>query len=206
MNILIIGEHGMVAHVMYMYLKEQGHNVKALSIRDQELNEINFGGGYDLVINCVGILVEESYKNLDKAVLYNAYLPHLLEAYYKDTNTKVIHISTDCVHDGTFYGRSKALGEIENGKDLTLRMSVIGADKNPDGTGLFNWFMKQENEVDGYEYALWNGITTLQLAKSIVPAMRLTGIYNLVPKRGVSNTTYSECSTMNLIEVLTYYQ
>ena len=51
-------------------------------------------------------------------------------------------MSTDCVFSGkigsynensfkdgeTFYDRSKALGELENNKDLTFRNSIIGPD------------------------------------------------------------------------------
>jgi len=186
MKIFILGQYGMVAHTMIMYLSEQGHDVKAVSLRDVNLEDYEWPMGYDLVINCVGILVKESEENKDMAILYNSYLPHLLEKRYEDTKTKVIHISTDCIVDKDFYGRTKALGEIENTKDLTLRMSVIGTDLSKDGTGLFNWFMQQKKSIDGYEYAMWNGITTLQLAKSIEKTIGMTGIYNLVPPYGMS--------------------
>lgn len=184
MKVLVLGKRGMVAHLMIMYLRERGHDVDSMSLRNEV--EFNPKEGYDVVINCIGILVAESEKNLAEAVYFNSYLPHMLEDWYKYTDTKVIHISTDCISDGDFYGRTKALGEIENDKDLTLRMSLIGADMNPDGTGLFNWFMKQEGEIEGYVCAIWNGITTLQLAKSIEQAMDLVGIYNLVPAKGMS--------------------
>ena len=58
-------------------------------------------------------------------------------------------MSTDCVfrktgsysetsfRDGeTFYDRSKALGELENNKDLTFRNSIIGPDMSERGIGL----------------------------------------------------------------------
>lgn len=82
----------------------------------------------------------------------------------------------------TFYDRSKALGELENNKDLTFRNSIIGPDRNMNGIGLFNWFMKQEGEVNGFTKAIWTGVTTLTLAKAMERALEenLTGIYNLV--------------------------
>lgn len=193
MRVLVLGKRGMVAHIMIMYLRERGHDVDSISLR----NEVDFRpkDGYDVVINCIGILVADSEKNKAEAVYFNSYLPHMLEEWYRYTDTKVIHISTDCVSDGDFYGRTKALGEIENDKDLTLRMSLIGADMKPSGTGLFNWFMRQEGEIDGYVCAIWNGITTLQLAKSIEQAMDLVGIYNLVPAKGMSK--YDLLQTLN---------
>ena len=48
------------------------------------------------------------------------------------------------LRDGlTFYDRSKALGEVEDSKNLTFRNSIVGPDMNENGIGLFNWFMKQ---------------------------------------------------------------
>src|SRR5699024_1115052 len=107
--------------------------------------------------------------------------------------TKIIHMSTDCVFSGkignykedslrdgeTFYDRSKALGELDNQKDLTFRNSIIGPDINENGIGLFNWFMKQEGSINGYSKAIWTGVTTLTLAKAMDSALKedLVGIY-----------------------------
>ena len=80
------------------------------------------------------------------------------------------------------YDRSKALGEIVNGKDLTFRMSIIGPDIDPEGTGLLNWFLRQTGDIQGYSRTIWNGVTTLELARAIDAALRtsLTGLYQLV--------------------------
>jgi dTDP-4-dehydrorhamnose reductase len=78
---------------------------------------------------------------------------------------------------------AKALGELEDGNCLTLRTSIVGPDLNPKGTGLLNWFMQQAGPVNGYTGAIWNGQTTLQLAKTIEYAAerRIDGLYNIVP-------------------------
>lgn len=80
------------------------------------------------------------------------------------------------------YDRSKALGEIVNDKDLTFRMSIIGPDIDPQGIGLFNWFMKQTGTIQGYGKAIWNGVTTIELSRAIVAALQqnLTGLYHLI--------------------------
>lgn len=154
-------------------------------------------GGFDSIINAVGILNSNADENKSSAVLINSYLPHYLSSITANTKTKIIHMSTDCVFSGkdggysenslrdgeTFYDRSKALGEIENNKkDLTFRNSIIGPDLNVEGIGLFNWFMKQEGQIYGFVKAIWTGVTTITLAKAIDKAIEenLSGLYNLV--------------------------
>lgn len=184
MKILVLGTKGMLAHVMCEYLSQK-HTLDGISLRDRELTSLNnYFDRYDIVINCVGILVKESELRKDTAAYYNTYLPHYLANHVPG---KVIHISTDCVFDNTFYGRSKKLGEIDSSIDVTLRTSIIGPELNPNGSGLFNWFMHQKGTVDGYTKAIWNGMTTLQLAKCIdeVIDQNLSGIHNLTDYSGI---------------------
>ena len=123
-------------------------------------------------------------------------MPHYLDSLSTKYNFKFIHISTDCVYEGTkgkydessqpdatsFYGRSKALGEVKNTNSVTLRTSIVGPDANPKGIGLFQWFMKQENTVGGYSKVIWTGVTTIELAKQIEVAIKnnLTGLNHVV--------------------------
>jgi len=111
-------------------------------------------------------------------------------------------MSTDCVFSGKsgnysensikdgkdMYARSKALGEIDNDKDLTFRMSIIGPEIRANGTGLFEWFMKQTDSVNGYKNVYWTGVTTLELAKAMDRAIDhdLKGLYHLVPQKNIS--------------------
>lgn len=183
MKIAVLGTKGMLAHVMIDVLS-QNHDVTGISLRGKDLGSINLMP-YDVVINCVGILVKESELRKDRAVFYNTLLPHYLEY---NCPAKVIHISTDCVFDDTFYGKTKLLGEIDNSKDVTLRTSIIGPELDPRGSGLFNWFMHQKRPVSGYGKAMWNGVTTIQLAKCIdeVIDQNLSGIQNIGTKNGIS--------------------
>jgi dTDP-4-dehydrorhamnose reductase len=223
MKFLVLGATGMAGHTIAIYLKEQGHDVTAFSrrpfpfcqniigdITDFKLVEdIVRKGEYDAVINCIGILNQNAENNKHQAVLLNSYLPHYLSFITKNSKTKIIQMSTDCVFSGktgnyierslrdgeTFYDRSKALGELENDKDLTFRNSIIGPDMNKDGIGLFNWFMKQNGVINGYTKAIWTGVTTLTLAKAMEKATKdnLVGIYNLV-----NNETISKYELLNL--------
>jgi dTDP-4-dehydrorhamnose reductase len=216
MKFFVLGATGMAGHTISIYLKEQGHEVVAFSRKPftyceniiGDINDIKLiehtiiNGKFDAVINCIGILNEDAERNTHVAVFMNSYLPHYLSFVTKDSKTKVIHMSTDCVFSGetgnysenslkdgkTFYDRSKALGEIENNKDITFRNSIIGPDMKKDGIGLFNWFMKQSGEINGFTKAIWTGVTTLTLAKAMEKAMsdNLTGLYNLVNNKNIN--------------------
>ena len=210
MKVLILGATGMAGHLISIYFQERGHDVTNFSTRpfihgenivgdaaDQSFfSKVLTGGNYDVVINCIGILNTDCDRDRSKAVYLNSYLPHFISNTLKSSNTKLIHMSTDCVFSGktgeynegsfpdgeTFYDRSKALGEIDDSKNLTFRNSIIGPDMNVNGIGLFNWFMKQSGPLKGYSKAMWTGVTTLTLAKAMESAVNenLTGIYHLV--------------------------
>ena len=216
MKVLVLGSGGMAGHVVATYLSEKGYAVSTVSANNRlnaETVLIDATDGvalkayltentFDVVINCIGILIQQSEARKDLAAYLNSYLPHFLERFYQNSQTRVIHLSTDCVFSGknapyredsvydgdTYYDRSKALGEIINDKDLTFRMSIIGPDAQEKGIGLFNWFYAQTGIIKGYQKAIWNGITTIELAKGIDAAIQqdLTGLYHLVPKENIS--------------------
>lgn len=225
MKLAVLGSTGMAGHVVAQYLEEQNHSVyrssrserntqtsAAIDVLDlaalgQWLDQI----GPDAVINCVGLLQKACSERGDLAFLVNAYLPHWLEWRYAKSAVKVVHLSTDCVFSGraggysedalkdgdTMYDRSKALGEILNGKDLTFRMSIIGPDSHPNGTGLFNWFMAQSGMIEGYGKAIWNGVTTVELARAVdaVLDQDLTGLYHLVQPEPID-----KCSLLEIMK------
>jgi dTDP-4-dehydrorhamnose reductase len=203
MKITVLGANGMAGHVVTWYLAQQGHNVDAVG-RDRldvenPLSVMTFFDQLDadFVVNCIGLLVQLCIQRPDRASVVNSWFPHYVEYKLKDTQTRLIHLSTDCVFDGiagnyvetdahtemNAYGRSKSLGEVNNDKDVTFRMSIIGPElKN--GTGLLDWVRKNHsNELPGWDNAWWNGITTLQLAKCIdryVQNPAIAGIYHVV--------------------------
>ena len=144
-----------------------------------------------IIINCIGILIQDSKKDIKNATYINSHFPKLLSrlcyqmnsSLHIDTiNSKLIHISTDCVFSGnkgsyiendvsdasTIYGTTKYLGEIVDDYNITLRTSIIGPELKSNGQGLLDWFLKQKNQkIDGYAQTMWTGVTTLELAKII---------------------------------------
>ncbi len=216
MKILVLGANGMAGHTISLYFKEQGHDVTGFDRQkstivnstagdafDRDfLKELVQAKSYDAVINCIGLLNQFAENNKSGAAYLNSYLPHYLAELTDGTSTQVLHMSTDCVFSGkrgqyteddfpdgaTFYDRSKALGELNDEKNLTLRNSIVGPDLNPKGIGLLNWFMQQQGEINGYTGAIWTGQTTLQLAKTMEAALKehAHGLVNTVPERYIS--------------------
>ena len=214
-KILLFGGTGMAGNIIALYLKERGHDLVIFSrkkldgfnciigdVTNTKLVEDSLKNQFDFVINCVGILNEQCDKDTSLAIYVNSYFPHQLSRLCEMNNSKLIHISTDCVFSGekgnylenslrdglSMYDRSKALGELDNKRDLTFRQSIIGPDTNVNGIGLFNWFMKQEGQISGYSKAIWTGVTTLTLAKAIEYAFTndIVGIYHLVNNDRIS--------------------
>ena len=216
MKFFVLGCNGMAGHMISLYLKEQGHDVLGFALESSKyvdsiandarntalLREIIEQKKFDSVINCIGILNQYAEQNKELAVFLNSYFPHFLADVTKNTETRVIHMSTDCVFSGkrgsyteedfrdgeTFYDRSKGLGELDDNKNITLRNSIVGPDINEKGIGLLNWFMQQDEEIDGYTKSVWTGQTTLQLAKTMEAAAKTkaNGLYNTVPDHSIS--------------------
>jgi dTDP-4-dehydrorhamnose reductase len=195
-KIMILGSGGMLGHMVYHYLSstkkykivdasyplkanEQSHLIDVANKIEIELFVKKEKP--DVLINCIGILIKGSQNDPSNAIYLNAYFPHQLVKILREVGGTLIHISTDCVfsgHKGNYsendfrdaddvYGRSKALGEIVNDKDLTIRTSIIGSELNSKGEGLFHWFMNQKGIIHGYTQAYWAGVTTLECAKAI---------------------------------------
>ena len=225
-KVLLFGATGMAGHVVYYYLQSTGkYDISNVVYRtplteDSIIVDVTNRDAVadvvhrvhpEIIINCVGILIKGSREHPDNAILINAYFPHLLKRLSDEVGAKLIHISTDCVFSGKkgnyteddfrdaddVYGRSKALGEIINDKDLTIRTSIIGPELKENGEGLFHWFMHQCGEINGFRTAIWGGVTTLELAKAIDFSLDngIVGLINLSNGVGISN-----CDLLNLFK------
>ena len=216
-KIMILGSAGMLGHMVYHYLKESSrfeitdtsypqkinNSSIVLNVTDKQVVEKYVRSEKpDIVVNCIGVLIKGSQKDPSNAIYLNSYFPHQLSKLLRETGGRLIHISTDCVFSGKkgaytehdfrdaddTYGRSKALGEIINEIDLTLRTSIIGPELNENGEGLFHWFMKQTSNIEGYTNSFWSGVTTLELAKIIEAAIEqeLIGINHITNGQKIS--------------------
>jgi len=215
-KVLIIGGNGMAGHMIVSYFKKRPqYDIYYTSRKQRNKNEIELDVrnherlqtvldvlSPHIVINCAGILNEEAAKNPLDAIYVNSFLPRFLARAIEKQGGKLIHISTDCVFSGkkgdytendftdgtTMYARTKALGEVNHPKHLTIRTSIIGPEIRANGIGLFKWFLQQKGMIKGYEKVLWNGVTTLELAKAIEKMIGhdVGGLYHLIAPEKIS--------------------
>lgn len=136
----------------------------------------------DTVINCIGVVKQlPTAKDALPSIAINALFPHRLAELCQAADTRLIHLSTDCVFSGRkgnyvegdvsdaedLYGRTKFLGEVSSEGCLTLRTSMIGRELET-SHGLLEWFLSQEGKtIRGYKRAIFSGFTTNALTEVI---------------------------------------
>lgn len=217
-KIIVIGSSGMAGHVLTTYLRENAYFVIDIGPRKKIygntvlwdisrfdlLEKILYREKPEVLINCLGVLVKDSENNKANAAYINGFLPHALSDICRAHGISMIHLSTDCVFSGkngpyriddfrdgdSFYDRSKALGELNNQQDLTIRTSIIGPELKSDGTGLFHWLMGQCGNVRGFSNSFWSGLTTLELARFVQTILEskdwISGVLQLSVRDGIS--------------------
>jgi dTDP-4-dehydrorhamnose reductase len=159
-----------------------------------------------VVVNCVGIIKQRpAAKDALASITINSLLPFRLAAKLDEWGGRLVHVSTDCVFDGSrgsyseldrpdaadLYGRTKALGEVVSPNAVTLRTSIIGRELRAHRS-LLDWFLSQNGgKVSGYRNAWWSGVTTNHLAELIVTLISeypaLSGLFQVSSGRMSKN-------------------
>lgn len=167
----------------------------------------------DVVVNCIGV-IKQVAKAQDPiaTITTNALLPHRIALLCSATDSRLIHVSTDCVFDGEkggylegdasnahdLYGRTKLLGEVVYPHCVTLRTSIIGHELKGN-YGLVEWFLSQEKKVSGFRKVIYSGFPTVELARIIcdyvIPNSEMMGLYH------VSSDPISKYELLKLIKV-----
>jgi len=229
-RILVLGSTGLIGHQVFNYLQANGQyelydfayrkKLQRGTILLDAREEFNFLNSIanvapDIIVNCMGILINESNQNPENAIFLNAYIPHRLARLADEINAKLIHISTDCVFSGEndsayietdrkdglgMYSKTKNLGEIIDENHLTLRTSVVGPELKKDGSELFHWFMLQSGTISGYTKSIWSGVTSVELARAVEWSIRkdIIGLYHVT-----NNTSISKFNLINLFQKYT---
>ncbi|BCG60641.1 dTDP-4-dehydrorhamnose reductase family protein [Paenibacillus sp. URB8-2] len=216
MKLLILGGNGMAGHMLADYFRLQGKHEVFHTTRDKSDHKGLVLDADDIaavertvsivsphcIINALGVLNQAAEDHKIAAYHINGFLPHRLRRAADAVSARLIHISTDCVFEGTrggyteedapdgtsVYAVTKALGEVRDFGHLTIRTSIIGPEIRKDGIGLMGWFLAQSGKVPGYRRVMWNGVTTLELAKAIDTMLEseVSGLIHLAHPRPVS--------------------
>jgi dTDP-4-dehydrorhamnose reductase len=179
-----------------------------------ELEKIIFKIKPNFIVNAIGIVKQAvDNGNYVKNIEINSLLPHKLAEFLQLIDGRLIHISTDCVFDGIkgnyslndhsnaidIYGKSKFLGEISYGRNVTLRTSIIGHELSQNKMGLLDWFLTQNESVFGYINAIFSGVTTLELSHII---------YGVIINSKIEHNGIFQVATLpiNKLELLTKFR
>jgi dTDP-4-dehydrorhamnose reductase len=204
MRILILGGDGMLGHQLFKHLAED-HEIKVtlrqdlseyekfnLFHPDNSFSGINVRSSDQLIevlgefqpqaiVNAVGIIKQRSSaKESIPSLELNSLFPHRLAMICKTINSRMIHLSTDCVFSGKkgnyreddpsdaldIYGKSKYLGEVNEQHCVTLRTSMIGRELSRKKS-LLEWFLAQKGSIKGFKKAIFSGFTTQELSRII---------------------------------------
>lgn len=235
-TILVLGGTGMLGHVLVKELeKESQFNVYNI-VRENKLNNKSIICDVldiaelkksiekvrpEIIINCIGLLKEQSNSNISKAIYLNSYLPQWLLEYCELKKIKFTHISTDCVFDGKKgnyteqskpnaidnYGKTKALGEFNRKNHLVIRTSIIGFEINNNARGLLSWFLNSRGEIFGFDKVIWSGVTTFELSKGIKFSIinEIDGLWNFTNGTSISKhqllTEIKQTFGINKVEI-----
>jgi dTDP-4-dehydrorhamnose reductase len=151
---------------------------------------------FDYVINCGAILGQPLLDHPELAKRIDSEMPHQISRFLEGTSGKLIHISTDFVFSGsrsgggyleadspdneTPYGLYKRGGEVYAPNAINLRLSIIGPTPLKTIPNYLNNVIESESpSLWGLTNAYWTGITTLELAKTILVISHLPNQQNI---------------------------
>lgn len=201
-KVTVLGANGMLGHMVVKALKDGGHEVKGCG-RDifdvtpttESVIGVKLYRATDedtqYVVNCIGAIKPMFKDNALNAIYTNAVFPRQLANVCERAKRRLIHITTDCVFNGMDgfynenakhdadddYGRSKSLGEPSN--CLVIRTSIVGPEIGGRKRSLLEWVLSQAGkEVNGFTNHYWNGLTTLELGKSIHKIIKFDAFTN----------------------------
>lgn len=212
-RVLVLGGSGLLGTALVKQLNDDGcdvitttrrainapvrqlrFNVISEAQNRHRLRRLDIPTSFDYVINCIGFVKQkfdaDNIAANTQAHVINHLFPQLLADWSVESDTRVIHISTDCVFSGKRelnapgyteaspldyddeYGMTKALGEARSCPNvMTTRQTFVGIPPDINRAyGLIAWLLKRfagdpGKPVPGFIDHMWNGLTAPQLAK-----------------------------------------
>jgi dTDP-4-dehydrorhamnose reductase len=188
MKVAVTGSTGMLGYAVSEYFSSLGWSVLKLGRKEfdlakgepQALEKLLQDNKIEVLINCAGVIKPQIAKTpIEDVLKVNSIMPHNMGKIAQKLQIKAFHITTDCVYSGAkgayneddYFDATDVYGMSKNGGEpttlMTLRTSIIGEEKGQ-SRSLLEWARSQKGkEVNGFVNHDWNGVTTLQVAKSI---------------------------------------
>jgi len=213
-KILILGSNGMLGSTVCDFFKKKNLNIIESTRKDFDVEKddisklINIFQNVKYIINCIGLIPHTNIIDENRYIKINTEFPLELKILAEKYNIKLIHITTDCVFDGTkgdyietdfhsekeIYGVSKSKGEPEC---CVIRTSIIG--RNNKGYSFLEWALSnKDKEINGYVNHLWNGMTCLELSKVLYDII-VKDLYWIGVRHVFSEETISKYDLLLLI-------
>lgn len=221
MKILIFGGGGMLGHKLVQILNDkfdvwatlhsnfEKYEKFSIFSKDKVFENVNVedSSNYfdivrdlkpDVILNAIGIIKQLPVsKDVVTTLTINSIFPHKLAEVAKETNSRLITFSTDCVFDGKkgnyteadlsdaydVYGKSKWFGEVADENCLTIRTSIIGRELFTQKS-LIEWFLSNRGgKVKGFTNAIYSGFPTIIMARIVEDLIEnhqnLSGLYHI---------------------------
>jgi len=178
MKIMVTGHSGMLGREVLRASARMGHRTFA----DEDINiakPTNLKNDLDVVINCAGLVPQRTPKpSPDEMLEINGRGPKRLAEVCDEIGAKLVHVSTDCVFDGSgpgphdgdsiprpisVYGQSKLAGEVTREPHLTVRTSFVGIGER----GLVAE-LQRSNTYQASTKLLWTGHVARFVAEALV--------------------------------------
>jgi dTDP-4-dehydrorhamnose reductase len=191
MKVHVLGCNGTLGSYISKYLERCGYNVIPYdrnSLDVYTFNQKDFIHNIsldDVIINCIGLL-KPAITSYQEAIIINKNFPLALDAISKNVGCNLINFSSDCVFTGAkgnyietdecdaldYYGLTKRQDEITS---TVMRLSFIGEERY-NKRGFLEFALRNKGgAVQGYSNCLWNGLTSLEIAKLIDKMIRKDG-------------------------------
>lgn len=221
MKIILFGSTGMLGSYIKKWLLNNTEfvNIMCITRKEFDIESSNWELLFsllntlievdDVIINCAGAIPQKN-PDIRKYINVNTIFPHKLSEFVKLKGNPFIHITTDCVFSGKkisynendihdaedIYGISKSLGEPIDA--CIIRTSIIGEEKYGKKS-LLEWVKSCKNTtIEGYNHFFWNGITCLELAKTIAIIIENQSYWKGV-RHFFSSSTVSKYQLCNII-------
>jgi dTDP-4-dehydrorhamnose reductase len=173
MKIQVFGPKGMLGSAVCKAVTRRGHDLSPHYADLEVVAPAHIDG--DVVINCAGLVKQRQYAP-SRFMVVNAVGPHRLAEACDKVGSRLIHVSTDCVFQGSGphsewdapdcedeYGRSKLAGEVYRMPHLTVRTSFVGW-----GVRGLLADLQGKNPVRASNRLLWSGHTVDTVADTLI--------------------------------------